>query len=102
MVSTPLGDFSVDTAYRGAVTVLIHPEGMTLGSESDFQLAGKLVGSAFRGNIYRLTVKVSTEILNIDFLSNASLPKIGDTIYLNFDPIQSLHLFPEPFHPINQ
>jgi ABC-type Fe3+/spermidine/putrescine transport system ATPase subunit len=33
LVSTPLGEFSVDTAHRGNVTVLIHPEGMTLFKE---------------------------------------------------------------------
>ena len=102
ILSTPLGEFSVDTAYRGNVTVLIHPEGMALGTEDNFHLAGELIGSTFRGNICRLTVKVSNELLNFDFLSNAALPKIGDTVYLKFDPVRSLHIFPEPFHPIDQ
>ena len=101
-IATPLGDFSFVTAYRGNVTVLIHPEGMSLGSENNFQLAGKLIESTFRGNICRMTVKISNELLSFDFLSNTALPRRGDPIYLNFDPDRSLHLFPEPFHAHNQ
>jgi ABC-type Fe3+/spermidine/putrescine transport system ATPase subunit len=94
-VSTPLGNFSFDTVHRGDVTVLIHPDGMKLGTQDDFQLAGKLIASTFRGNICRLTVEIAQEVLNFDFLSNEAIPKIGEMIYLNFDPARSLHVFKE-------
>lgn len=97
-VSTPLGAFSVASRYRGEVTVLIHPNGMTLGSKENYQLAGKIVGVTFRGNICRVTVEISNIFLNFDFLSNESLPKIGDRIYLKFDPNLSLHIFPAPIN----
>jgi ABC-type Fe3+/spermidine/putrescine transport system ATPase subunit len=90
----------MDTHYQGEVTVLIHPNGMTIGSEESFQIAGKIVGLTFRGNTCRMTLEKSGTVLNFDFLSSEMLPKIGDTIYLNFDPSQSLHLFSEPFHSI--
>jgi ABC-type Fe3+/spermidine/putrescine transport system ATPase subunit len=97
-VSTPLGTFLVTTNYLGEVTVLIHPNGMTLGSKNNYQLAGKIIGVTFRGNICRVTVEISKTFLNIDFLSNEMLPKIGDRIYLQFDPNLSLHIFPGPLN----
>lgn len=101
LLSTPLGDFPIDTQYQGEVTVLIHPNGITPGSKESFQLAGKIVELTFRGNICRVTADISGVQLNFDFLSNEALPQIGDTIYLNFDPNQSFHLFPETSQPIS-
>lgn len=99
-LTTPFGDFPINTQLQGEVTILIHPNGVTKGSKENHQLAGKIVNKTFRGNICRLTVDLAGELLSFDFLSNQSLHEIGEMIYLNFDPNQSLQIFPDPYRPI--
>lgn len=102
IVSTSIGDFPINSGYQGKVTILLHPNGVTLGTKENFQLAGRIVNITFRGNTYRVTVDISSQLLNFDFLSNEAINKIGETIYLNFDPDRTLHIFQDPFNPITR
>ena len=69
------GQFHVD---QSADAILLHPDGLFLSEKG--QLQGELVECIFRGDSYRLTVKVEAETLVFSIPSNQPVPSVGSTV----------------------
>ena len=93
VVSTPFGEYPVESTLEGKVTVLIRPEAVSLDGEGNYQLEGTLVSCSFRGSTCRAVLAVQDFELYFDLNTNAELPAIGETICLGFDSQEALQIF---------
>ena len=94
VVETPVGVFPTPEAAAGEeVTVLIRPDAVRLDSQGDCHLRGTLVERSFRGLLYRAVVEVRGVRLRFEFTASATLPAVGSSIRLSFDPFQAVQVF---------
>jgi ABC-type Fe3+/spermidine/putrescine transport system ATPase subunit len=91
-----LGSFELgNAACRGPVTLLVRPDAVFLTGEHPVELAGELIEKVFRGSTIRTTIEINSLRLIFDFPNHASLPAVGETIQVKFDPEQALKVFPD-------
>ncbi|MFU8772213.1 MAG: ABC transporter ATP-binding protein [Anaerolineales bacterium] len=93
IIRTPVGDFPADGINLGKVTVLLRPDVVTMKERGDCKIEGEVVETTFRGNTSRVTVSVNGRILNFDFPSQFTLPKVGDHVVLSFEMSEAVHIF---------
>jgi len=92
-VSTPIGNYPVESTLEGKVTVLIRPEAVTLDGEGNCQLEGRMVSCSFRGSTCRAVLDVQGFELSFDLHTNAEIPTTGEIICLGFDSREALQIF---------
>jgi ABC-type Fe3+/spermidine/putrescine transport system ATPase subunit len=91
-VSTPIGEYPVESTLEGKVTVLIRPEAVNVNGEGNCQLEGRLVSCSFRGSTCRAVLDVQGIELSFDLQTNAEIPPAGETICLGFDSSEALQI----------
>lgn len=80
---------------RDRITILLRPDHIHLNNTKGYQLQGTVIDISFRGGICRTTVLVKERQLSFDFPSNIPLPKVGDIIFLSFNPHEALQILDE-------
>jgi ABC-type Fe3+/spermidine/putrescine transport system ATPase subunit len=80
--------FRVD---ESADAILLHPDGLSLADKGKLQ--GKLIECIFRGDSYRLTVKVEDETLVFSIPSNQPVPSIGSTVQIHVEEEAIISLY---------
>lgn len=82
-------------APQGAVTLLLRPDTLRLGSGGPVTLGGKLQRKQFRGSLLRLELTlVDGSSLAIELPSTTELPAIGSQLTVSFDLAEAMHVFP--------
>jgi ABC-type Fe3+/spermidine/putrescine transport system ATPase subunit len=94
-VETPIGVFPARGLLRGEVMVLLRPDSVKLNREGSCQLAGKVAGVSFRGNICKVTINIDEFSLHFDLPTSLALPKIGEQTTISFEPDEAIQLFAE-------
>ncbi|MDZ7843680.1 MAG: ABC transporter ATP-binding protein [Anaerolineales bacterium] len=96
LVSSPLGEWILTDRIEGKVTLLLRPDRINTGPAPEdhyVQLQGVLTKSSFSGQLYKTEIKIKRDLYRFDFpASTTSLPEIGETITLHFDPHQAVQL----------
>ncbi len=90
-----LGSFEIrNVTWIGPVTMLLRPDAVHLTNDQSGKMTGMLVEKVFRGSTIRATIEIKNVPLMVDFPSNLSLPEVGDTIRVSFDPDQAIQIYP--------
>lgn len=96
LVSSPLGEWKLTDRVEGKVTLLLRPDRIKTGpalEDHHVQLKGILTKSSFSGQLYKTEIKIKGDLYRFNFpASTTSLPEIGDTITLHFDPHRAVQL----------
>jgi len=91
--STALGLLPLPHPANGRLLLLLHPQGLHIGSHGAHTLRGTVTGSSYRGAIYRLELQAGEQRLGVDLSAAASLPRTGETVTLSFDPAEAIQVF---------
>jgi ABC-type Fe3+/spermidine/putrescine transport system ATPase subunit len=94
-IDTGIGSIESVSSYSGPVMVLLRPDTVNLKGKGSHLLEGTLVERSFRGNLCRAVLDINGQLLTFDFLSNVELPKVGESLRLQFDPQKAVQIFPE-------
>ena len=90
IVESPVGNLPAPNQPLGEITLLIRPDRMRTDGSGTHRLAGQVQEISFRGSIFRAIIRVNDTPLTFDFLSNAKLPREGETIELVYEPEQAI------------
>jgi ABC-type Fe3+/spermidine/putrescine transport system ATPase subunit len=94
-VETPLGRWPAPPGRTGAITVLLRPDAVHLGSSGDCTLSGTVQEVVFKGRSTRLELAANGVLLHFDFPSRAELPGVGEQICLRFSAGEALQFYDE-------
>ena len=94
VIKTAIGDLPVSEQTTGLVTLLIRPDAVNLDSQGKCVILGKVIETTFRGSLCRTILALGEVSLTFDLPCRPSLPEIGQTLQLSFDPAESLLVFP--------
>jgi ABC-type Fe3+/spermidine/putrescine transport system ATPase subunit len=92
-VDTSIGEFPVDPGTVGNVTILLKPDSIRLDGRGEMSLSGIITRKTFRGNLCQVDILIRNEEFTFNFLSNISLPEVGEPVTASFDPKEALILF---------
>ena len=95
VVRTAIGDMPVSEQATGMVTLLIRPDAANLDGQGDCIIQGNVIETTFRGSLCRTILAVGEVRLEFDLVCRTSLPMVGQTLQLSFDPTDSLLVFPQ-------
>lgn len=84
-VQTDIGLIPSEKSVHENLIVLIKPDSANLFENGDLSLEGYIVEKTFRGAICQIVVQVNKRNLVFNFLSNTSLPAVGESIRLYID-----------------
>lgn len=94
LIQTAIGTIQSPRHLEGDLTVLIRPDGFTIGVSGPDQLEGCVAGRSFRGSYCQLEVRVNHITLQANFPSRQqNIPQVGETILLSYDPQESIQIF---------
>ena len=93
IIDTLIGKIPFPKQLTGSVQVLIRPDAVTLNNEEGFQLSGVVRTITFRGGLTRVAVDVNGIELSFEFGSNVTLPQVGESVVLGFDPQEAIKVF---------
>lgn len=93
IVHTAIGKFPAPQTLPGPVTLLLRPDGVQPNTELAYQISGKLKETSFRGGMIRAKLTVNGLDLDFDLPAYVSLPPVGETFTVSFDPKQAIQIF---------
>jgi ABC-type Fe3+/spermidine/putrescine transport system ATPase subunit len=94
VVETSVGTFPIEDAPPGEVLVLLRPDTIHLDGTGPIPLKGTLRARTFRGALHQATIEVAGQPLEFTFSAQTPLPAVGQEIQIDFDPRDTLQLFP--------
>ena len=108
ILETPLGAFLAETPMRGAVTVLLHPDAVSMDGSGDTFFEGLVVESSFKGSLCRSKIKIRETELVVDFPPRLTLPEAGQPFRMGLVASEALLLYDQErlldnarIHPLN-
>ncbi len=70
--------------------ILFRPDAIQLDGSGTHQINGIIVKSKYRGSLCRIAVQVESKILIFEFPSTFSLPQLGISVVLSFNPEEAI------------
>jgi ABC-type Fe3+/spermidine/putrescine transport system ATPase subunit len=92
-LTSPLGNFSVDTPMLGEVNILVRPDMARFDDKGPLILRGDLSDVSFRGSRQRLTIVVNNIPLIFEFPFSLILPGLGSQITISLTPNSAIKIF---------
>ncbi len=89
---TPFGRVAAPQNSAAPFKLLIRPDQARLTPYGDASVAGRLTQQTFRGNLWQARIEICEQEYQFEFPASVALPKLGETIWLYFNPTELLQI----------
>jgi len=93
-LATPFGRVPYTTTLTGDVELLLRPDSVLLGKQTDYTINGILTDKVFRGVYWQVTMEFDRQKLFLEFPSQIFLPERGAQLQISFNPQEAIQLYP--------
>ncbi len=94
MLTSPIGNFPVNTFMLGEVNLLVRPDTARLDDKGPWILRGDISAVSFRGSQQRVTIIVNNIPLIFEFPFSMVLPRIDSEITISLAPDSAVKIYP--------
>jgi ABC-type Fe3+/spermidine/putrescine transport system ATPase subunit len=85
VIKTEIGRFPFNKE-NGKYLILLRPDAVQLNHQASHPLNGIISKRVFRGSLCRVDVEVAGTVLTFELQSSTTLPQVGESIQLSFNP----------------
>jgi ABC-type Fe3+/spermidine/putrescine transport system ATPase subunit len=93
MLTSPIGNFSVNSSMLGEVKILVRPDMARLDDKGPLVLQGDISAISFRGSRQRATIIVNNIPLIFEFPFSMVLPELGKETTISLTPGSAVKIY---------
>ncbi|MCH8066672.1 MAG: ABC transporter ATP-binding protein [Chloroflexi bacterium] len=89
---TEIGELPIPPTDSPQVAILLRPDAMRLDHTGKSALQGRVTARDFRGVTTQIEIVINQRYLHFEFLSSQTLPDIGESIQLSYNPAEAIQI----------